>query len=335
METLGIALLGSGRMAHVYGPKINAHPGLRLSVVFNPNLSSAEAIAEQYGGEALGDLDEVLNHPDVDVVLVATPANTHLEYIIASAQAGKPTFCEKPLDQSLDRAEQCVDALKANPVPFMLGFNRRFDPDITALQKAVRAGELGQLSFLMSTSREPAPPSMSYVRTSGGYFVDATIHDIDLMCWIAGERAVEVFAAGSCLTNPQIGALDDCDTSMTTLKMPSGCLVHINNSRRCSYGFDQRIEAFGEKGMVQTTNQRDENLIRWGDNATEAKPSLKHFFLERYDASFSHALDEFYNAITEGRAPSCTVQDGRDALVIALACDQARKSGAVVKLDWT
>ena len=334
METLGVALMGSGRMAHVYGPKINAHPGLRLSVVFNPNLTSAQAIAGQYGGEAWKDLDQTLVHPDVDVVLIATPANTHLEYVIASARAGKPIFCEKPLDQSLERAEQCLTALKAHPVPFMLGFNRRFDPDITALQKSVRAGELGQLSFLMSTSREPTPPPITYVKASGGYFVDATIHDIDLMCWIAGERPDEVFAAGTCLTDPEIGALGDCDTSMTTLKMPSGCLVHINNSRRCSYGFDQRIEAFGEKGMVQTTNQRDENLIRWGADTTEALPPLKHFFLERYDSSFSHALDEFYNAITSGRAPSCTVHDGYDALAIALACDQARKSGAVVKLDW-
>jgi myo-inositol 2-dehydrogenase/D-chiro-inositol 1-dehydrogenase len=334
MKTLGIALLGSGRMAHVYGPKINAHPGLRLSVVYNPNLGSAEAIVAQYGGHALGELDRALNHPDVDAVLIATPANTHLEYVIASAKAGKPTFCEKPLDQSLDRAQQCVDALQSNPVPFMLGFNRRFDPDIAALQRAVRAGELGQLSFLMSTSREPAPPPMSYVRNSGGYFVDATIHDIDLMCWIAGERPVQVFAAGSCLTNPEIGALGDCDTAMTTLKMPSGLLVHINNSRQCAYGFDQRIEAFGEKGMLQTTNQRDENLIRSGGDNTDARAPLKHFFLERYDTSFAHALDEFYRAVIQGRAPSCTVQDGRDALKIALACDQSRQSGTTVTLDW-
>jgi myo-inositol 2-dehydrogenase/D-chiro-inositol 1-dehydrogenase len=186
----------------------------------------------------------------------------------------------------------------------------------------------------MSTSREPSPPPISYVKASGGYFVDATIHDIDLMCWIAGERPVEVFAAGTCLTNPEIGELGDCDTSMTTLKMPSGCLVHINNSRRCSYGFDQRIEAFGENGMLQTTNQRDENLIRWGAEATVAQTPLKHFFLERYNASFTHALGEFHTAVTQEREPSCTVRDGRDALAIALACDQARKSGAVVKLDW-
>jgi myo-inositol 2-dehydrogenase/D-chiro-inositol 1-dehydrogenase len=334
MKTLGIALLGSGRMAHVYGPKINAHPGLRLSVVYNPNLRSALEIAGQYGGDALDDFNKVLTHPDVDAVLIATPANTHLEYVIASAQAGMPTFCEKPLDQSLDRAQQCVDTVNDNSAPFMLGFNRRFDPDIAALQKAVRAGELGQLSFLMSTSREPAPPPLSYVKNSGGYFVDATIHDIDLMCWIAGERPIEVFAVGSCLTDPGIGALGDCDTAMTTLKMPSGCLVHINNSRQCAYGFDQRIEAFGAKGMLQTHNQRDQNLTLWSGAITEARKPLKHFFLERYDASFTNALDEFYNAVTQKHAPSCTVQDGHDALAIALACDQSRKSGAVVRLNW-
>lgn len=335
MDSIGIALLGSGRMAHVYGPKIKAHPGLRLSLVYNPNLSSAQAVATQYGGTATDDLDDALAHPDVDAVLIATPSNTHLEYVIKCAKAGKPIFCEKPLDQSLERADQCIDVLSAHPVPFMLGFNRRFDPDIAALQKAVRAGELGQLSFLMSTSREPAPPPFSYVQNSGGYFVDATIHDIDLMCWIAGERPFEVFAAGSCLIDLEIGKLGDCDTAMTTLKMPSGCLVHINNSRQCSYGFDQRIEAFGQKGMLQTINQRDENLIRWGAEKTESQAPLKHFFLERYDSSFSNELDEFYRALVENRSPSCTVQDGRDALAIALACDESRKTGAAVKLNWT
>ncbi|MEZ8006611.1 MAG: inositol 2-dehydrogenase [Amylibacter sp.] len=334
MKKIGIALLGSGRMAQVYGPKINAHPGLNLAVVFNPNLESAQAIVNQYGGKALGDLDATLANPNVDAVLIATPANTHLEYVLASAKAGKPTFCEKPLDQSLERAEQCIEVLKTYPVPFMLGFNRRFDPDIIALQKAVRSGELGQLSFLMSTSREPFPPPLSYLQSSGGYFVDATIHDIDLMCWISGERPIEVFATGSCLTDPAIGKLGDCDTAMTTLKMPSGCLVHINNSRQCSYGFDQRIEAFGEKGMLQTTNQRDENLIRWDESKTDAKAPLKHFFLERYDASFSNELDEFYQAITEARTPSCTVQDGRDALAIALACIRSHQTGVAVKLNW-
>ncbi|MBR9651333.1 inositol 2-dehydrogenase [Thalassovita aquimarina] len=332
-QTLGIALMGTGRMAHVYGPKINAHPGLRLEVIYNPRISSAEKAAAQYGGRAMDDLDAVLSDPGVDAVIIATPTDTHVDYIERVARAGKPIYCEKPLDQTLERVEQAMTALKEHPVPFMLGFNRRFDPDNAALRNAVKTGEIGRLNMLMSWSREPAPPPIEYVRVSGGYFVDATIHDIDLLCWIAGERPVEVQAAGSCMFNEQIGAEGDFDMTMTTLKMPSGALVHINNSRACAYGFDQRLEAFGNDGMVQTLNHRDDNLVRWNNRRTAAREPLKHFFLERYDQSFYNALDEFHAAITEGRSPSATAQDGRAALAIALACARSAKEGRAVRPD--
>lgn len=331
---LGLALLGSGRMAHVYGPKINAHPGLRLEVIFNPRIASAEAAVALYGGRATNDLDAVLNDPKVDAVVIATPTNTHVDYIVACAKAGKPIYCEKPLDQTLERVDLCLEALEAHPVPFMLGFNRRFDPDNNALREAVAAGEIGRLNMLMSTSREPAPPPIEYVRASGGYFVDATIHDIDLMCWIAGERPVEVYSAGSCHFDAAIGAEGDFDLTMTTLQMPSGALVHINNSRACAYGFDQRVEAFGDKGLLQTRNHRDDNLVRWTGAVTEALQPLKHFFLERYDASFYHALDEFHAAVTEGRPPSANQHDGRAALAIALACGKAARTGRAVRPDY-
>ena len=331
---LGIALLGSGRMAHVYGPKINAHPGLQLITVFNPNLASAEDAAALYGGAASAELDAVLGDPSVDAVVIATPTNTHVEYIEAFAKVGKPIYCEKPLDQTLERVDRALACLKAHPVPFMLGFNRRFDPDNAALQRAVRAGEIGTVNMLMSWSREPAPPPIDYVRASGGYFLDATIHDIDLLCWIAGERPVEVYATGSCVFDPEIGAEGDVDLTMTVLKMPSGALVHVNNSRACAYGFDQRLEAFGTKGMLQTENHRDDNLIRWDGQKTEARETLKHFFLERYDASFYHALDEFQAAVQEGRPPSVTEEDGRTALAIALACDRSRREGVAVVPEY-
>lgn len=330
---LGLALLGSGRMAHVYGPKIAAHPQLNLEFVFNPNLSSANSVAAQYGGIASDDLSQVLANPRVDAVLIATPTTTHLEYIEASAKAGKPIFCEKPLEFNLERVEKCFEALDANPVPLMLGFNRRFDPDVSALQKAVQSGEIGELNFLMSTSREPSPPPLDYVKRSGGYFADATIHDIDLLCWITGEQPTEVFATGSCMVDPAIGEVGDLDTTMTILKMPSGCLCHVNNCRRSSYGFDQRLEAFGSKGMLQTTNHRDDLLVRWNGEHTEAKAPLKHFFLERYDTSFYYAIDEFYNAITSGRPPSATEVDGRSALAIALACERSRQEGRAISMD--
>jgi myo-inositol 2-dehydrogenase/D-chiro-inositol 1-dehydrogenase len=334
MTSLGLALMGTGRMAHVYGPKINAHPGLRLEVIYNPRITSAQKAADQYGGRPLDDLSAVLADPKVDAVVIATPTDTHVEYIEAAARAGKPIYCEKPLDQSLDRVDRAMTALRDHAVPFMLGFNRRFDPDNGALREAVRCGEIGRLTMLMSWSREPSPPPIEYVRASGGYFVDATIHDIDLLCWIAGERPVEVMAAGSCMFDPQIGAEGDFDLTMTTLKMPSGALVHINNSRACSYGFDQRLEAFGDDGMVQTLNHRDDNLVRWDKARTVAQQPLKHFFLERYDQSFYNALDEFHSAVTGNRAPSATAEDGRAALAIALACMESAKTGKVVEPNY-
>lgn len=331
---LGIALLGSGRMAHVYGPKIRTHPELRLVSIFNPNLASARKAAELYGGVPSSDLSAVLSDPSVDGVIIATPTNTHLEYIEAAAEAGKPIYCEKPLELTLERVERCLQVLDAHPVPFMLGFNRRFDPDVGALRAAVRRNEIGPLTFLMSWSREPAPPPISYVKTSGGYFVDATIHDIDLICWIAGERPEVVYAAGSCLFDPAIGEIGDADATMTTLRMPSGLIAHINNSRSCAYGFDQRLEAFGRNGMIQTANLRDDNLIRWDKTRTEAREPLKHFFLERYDASFYHALDEFQRAIVENRRPSATQEDGRTALAIALACKRSFQEGRAIRPDY-
>ncbi len=334
MQSLGLALMGTGRMAHVYGPKINAHPGLRLEVVYNPRMTSARKAADQYGGRPMDDLHAVLADPKVDAVVIATPTDTHLDYIEAAARAGKPIYCEKPLDQSLDRVDRALASLREHPVPFMLGFNRRFDPDNAALRAAVKRGEIGRLNMLMSWSREPSPPPIEYVRASGGYFVDATIHDIDLLCWVAGERPAEVMAAGSCMFDMNIAAEGDFDMTMTTLKMPSGALVHINNSRACAYGFDQRLEAFGDDGMVQTLNHRDDNLVRWDKNRTIARKPLKHFFLERYDRSFYNALDEFYDAVTTGRAPSATAEHGRSALAIALACEKSAKSGREVKPDY-
>ncbi len=334
MQTLGLALMGTGRMAHVYGPKINAHPGLRLEVIYNPRIASATKATDQYGGRAMDDLDAALADPAVDAVIIATPTTTHVDYIEAAARAGKAIYCEKPLDQSLDRVDRAMTALRDHPVPFMLGFNRRFDPDNGMLREAVKAGEIGRLNMLMSWSREPSPPPIDYVRASGGYFVDATIHDIDLLCWIAGERPSEVLAAGSCMFDKQIGAEGDFDMTMTTLKMPSGALVHINNSRACAYGFDQRLEAFGDDGMLQTLNHRDDNLVRWDKQRTVAREPLKHFFLERYDQSFYNALDEFHSAVTTGRSPSATAEDGRAALAIALACARSAKTGQVVAPDY-
>lgn len=331
---IGVSVFGSGRMGEIYTRLIADHPNANLISVMNPNVRSAKRLTDRFGGLALADPQSAINDPDVDAVIISTPTSTHLELVVLAARAGKAILCEKPLDLSLERVDACLETLKSHPVPLMLGFNRRFDPQNADLQKAVRNGEIGDLSFLMLTSREPAPPPISYVKTSGGFFSDATIHDIDLICWITGELPDEVFATGSCLVDPEIGAADDVDTTMTVLKMPSGALVHVNNSRQCSYGFDQRIEAFGSKGMVQTTNMRDNDLIRWGADQTEAKAPLQHFFLERYAQSFQLEVGAFLSALQDNTAPAPDQNDGRTALAIALACDVSRRSGRAIKPDY-
>lgn len=317
---LGICLFGSGRMAHVYGPAIAAHPGMRLVSVFNPNVASALKVTEAYGGRAVGDIEEALADPAVDAVIVATPTNTHLEYIRAVAGSGKPILCEKPLDLDMDRVAQAAAVLDANPVPFMLAFNRRFDPTVRALRDAVRAGEIGNLHMLTIVNRDPVPPSVAYASTSGGYFCDSTIHDLDLARWILGEEPEEVFTSASCLVDPALGAIGDVDTAMTVMRTPGGTLCHVSNSRRAVYGFDQRIEAFGSDGMLQTENVRDVQMRRSTALYMGAETRPRHFFLERYAEAFTRMIDAFHDMVVRGTRSPVTVEDGRKALVLALAC---------------
>ncbi len=329
---LGICLLGSGRMGQIYAANVAARADARLVYTVNPNLDSAMALAERFGGTASGDVVTAVEDPDVDAVIISTPTNTHLEQITLAARAGKPILCEKPLDLDMGRVDQCLEVLDRYPVPFALGFNRRFDPSVKALRDAVQAGEVGDLHLLLITSRDPAPPPIEYVKTSGGYFCDSTIHDLDLARWIMGEDPKEVCTMASCLVDPMIGEVGDVDTAMTILRMPSGRLCHINNSRRSVYGFDQRIEAFGSAGMIQTENQREVHVARTDADRMSSRPRLKHFFLERYAEAFALQLGDFLEAIASGRLPAVTQDDGKAALALALACDRSRREGQAIAL---
>ena len=327
---LGISVFGSGRMGEIHVRNIGGHPNARLVSVVNPNLQSAQRLTSAFGGSPVANPRDALGDPEVNAVVIATPTSTHLELIELAARSGKAILCEKPLDLSIERVDAAIRVIKSSHVPFMLGFNRRFDPGVTALQQAVRGGQVGDPHIVLLTSRDPGPPPIGYIKRSGGYFADSTIHDIDLACWITGERPVEIFATGSNLIDPKIESLGDVDTAMTVLRMPSGCLAHVNNSRRSVYGFDQRIEVFGSAGMIKTVNQREDNLVRSTSTHTSAQAPLKHFFLERYAESFEKMLDEFIEAATSGREPKATYAHGRDALTIALACVSSRREGRIV-----
>lgn len=325
-------LFGSGRMGGLYCQILAQNPNAELVGVINPNLPSAKKLTDRYGGQPFPSFDDCLNHSDVDAAIVCSPTNTHLEIISQVSRAGKAILCEKPIDLSLERVDKCIAQVEENQVPFMVGFNRRFDPTIAALRDQVSEGKIGDLNMVMLTSRDPAPPPIEYIKRSGGYFCDSTIHDIDLACWLTGETPVEVFASASCLVDEEIGKAGDVDTAMTTLKMPSGVLCHINNSRRATYGFDQRVEVFGSGGMLQTQNQRDTLISYSNSQATDAQPLLKNFFLERYAQSFEQEVAEFIQSLESGVPPSVGQMDGLRALQIALACAESLREGKAIKL---
>ncbi len=332
MSSIGISVFGAGRIGQLHAANIAANPRASLISVVDVVEEAASKLAVQYGARGETDIASALAAPEVDAVIIGAPTTLHVDMILASARAGKAVFCEKPIDLDIARVDACLAELSTLNVPFAVGFNRRFDPTIQKLKEAIDGSDVGNVEIVVITSRDPAPPPVEYVRTSGGYFRDSTIHDLDLAAWLMGDEIVEVSAFGSNQVDPEIKDAGDFDTAVTSLKTASGKLCLINNSRRAVYGFDQRVEVFGSKGMLQTSNQLDSGLLRFTDTATSSQDRLKLFFLERYEQSFEIELDDFLDALESGQAPSVGAEDGRRALVLADAAQKSAETGAAVRL---
>jgi myo-inositol 2-dehydrogenase/D-chiro-inositol 1-dehydrogenase len=270
----------------------------------------------------------------VDAVFIASSTDTHVDLLTRAAKAGKATLCEKPIDLDIARVDRCRDELAAlDPAPVvMVGFNRRFDPSFRALRERVQAGEIGKVEQVVITSRDPGPPPVAYIKGSGGLFRDMTIHDFDMARYLAGE-IVEVQAMGAVLVDPAIGEIGDVDAAMVVIRAASGALVHVNNSRRCAYGYDQRIEAFGEKGMLQAGNRRPTTVEAWNATATAAKDPVLNFFIERYTEAYLAEIDHFVDCVEKGTKPLAGFAEGREALRLADAAVESLKSGRVVRID--
>src|SRR5262249_11053602 len=240
---------GAGRIGAIHAANIAAHPEARLNAIVETDRAGAERLAAWYGA-VLRDQVEALADTAIDAVLIASSTDTHADLVEAAARAGKAIFCEKPLDLDCRRAEACAAVAEQCGVPLMVAFNRRFDPNFARLEHEVRAGRIGRPEILRITSYDPAPPPIQFVRRSGGIFRDMMIHDLDMACWLLGEEPVELFAAASVMVDPAIGEAGDVDTAVVTLRMKSGALCQIANTRRAVYGYDQRIEVLGSKGGV-------------------------------------------------------------------------------------
>jgi myo-inositol 2-dehydrogenase / D-chiro-inositol 1-dehydrogenase len=330
---INIVIFGAGRIGQVHAANVAVNPRAKLVSIVDVNQAAAADLAGKYGARAETDVEAALGAADVDAVIIGAPTTLHVDLILASARRGKAVFCEKPIDLDIGRVNSCLEEVSKLGVPFGVGFNRRFDPTILKMKAAIERGDIGNPEIIVITSRDPAPPPVEYVRTSGGYFRDSTIHDLDLARWLMNEEIVEVSAFGSNLVDEAIRQAGDFDTAATTLRSKTGKLCLINNSRRAVYGFDQRIEVFGSKGMLQTANQMESGLLRWSNDGTAQQDRLKLFFLERYADSFRTELDDFLDAVREGRQPSVTGEDGRKALILADAAQRSAETGKAVRLD--
>jgi myo-inositol 2-dehydrogenase/D-chiro-inositol 1-dehydrogenase len=328
---LKVGLLGAGRIAGVHATAITSNPGSTLVAVSDYLPENAEKLASQYGAEART-TDEIISDPSIDAVLVATSTDTHSDLIEAATAAGKSVLCEKPVDLSLERAQACQQNVAETGKPVMIGFNRRFDPQFSALKAAVDAGEIGKTELLSVTSFDPAPPPVAYIKVSGGLFRDMMIHDFDMANFLMGTAPETITAVGSSIVDPEIGEAGDVDTAVVTLTYADGRIAVIKNSRRAVYGHDQRIELLGADGLLQAQNMLENTLVKsTTSGVSSAKPT--YFFLERYMPSYAAEWNAFVEAVNSGSALPVTLDDGVLALAMAEAATRSAKEGRPVNLN--
>ena len=327
---INIGILGCGRIGQVHGATLRGMTNARAAAVADAMPAAAESLAAKLGAKVM-DAEDLINDPGIDAVIIGTPTTTHYDLIHAAAAAGKAIFCEKPIDLSVDRIHDCLAVVAKAGVPFMTAFNRRFDPNFAHLQRQISDQVIGNVEIVTILSRDPSPPPIGYVKTSGGIFRDMMIHDLDMARFLLGEEPVELTAAASCLVDPAIGEAGDFDTAVVTLKTASGKLCQISNSRRATYGYDQRIEVHGSTGMLRADNML-ETTVELSNASGMCKAPTQPFFLERYAAAYRAEMMHFVDALLKGVPVTPTGEDGLKAQVLADAADAAARDGLAKRL---
>lgn len=331
--TINLCLFGAGRIGHIHAANIAAHSDARLKYVVDVEPAAATRLAQSSGAMAV-DAQAALADGEIHGVVIATSTDTHLALIEAASSAGKAVFCEKPLDLDEANARRCIALAARASVPLYVGFNRRYDPSFRRLREEIAAGRIGRVEVVTITSRDPSPPSADYIRRSGGMFRDMTIHDLDMARWLSGEEPSSVFASGSCLVDANIGAAGDIDTAVVVLETAGGTFCQITNSRRCSYGYDQRIEVFGATGMLRAENQTSTRVEHASSSGFQREPALP-FFLERYRDAYRLEMDDFVGALRGEPNRLADGEDGLRALILAEAAERSRQTGQAVRpMEW-
>jgi myo-inositol 2-dehydrogenase/D-chiro-inositol 1-dehydrogenase len=323
-----VAVFGAGRIGRIHAGNVASLPSVSLKFICDPVAASASDLAAQLGA-TVSTPEAVLADASIDAVVIASPTDTHSDLIHRAAAAGKHIFCEKPVDLSVPRAIECAAAVKAAGVACMIGFQRRFDPTFAAAQSRLARGDIGAPEMLIVTSRDPGAPPAQYLKGSGGIFRDMLIHDFDIFRWILcsdGDSADTLHANGSVLVDPEIAKVPDIDSSVVTIRTKKGRLCQINTSRRAAYGYDQRFEVLGSKGLLQCGNHRPTEVLQLdGDSVKSDKP--EHFFLQRYREAYRLELAHFFEGLQSGKAFRTTIADGVEAQKLADAATQSWQAG--------
>ncbi len=324
------ALFGAGRIGKIHAGNLVRQPGVALRYVVDVDAAAAAALARQHGAK-VATADEVFADPGVGVVVIGSSTDTHADLIVRAAAAGKAIFCEKPVDLAVDRARRCAEAVRQARVTCLIGFQRRYDPTFNAVKERIVKGEIGEPEMLVVTSRDPGAPPVDYLKRSGGIFRDMLIHDFDIFRWILDDDAASVYATGSVLTDPAVGSVGDIDCTAVTIRTRKGRLCQINTTRRAAYGYDQRFEVIGSKGMLQANNHRPTEVV--ASTATAVSADLpEHFFLERYRAAYAAEMTHFFDALAKGTPVRTSIADGVAALELADAATTSWREQRIVTL---
>ncbi len=332
--TISIGVIGAGRIGKLHAENLATRiPNVQLMAIADVVESAAqETAARLHIPIATGKYRDILANPKIQAVAICSATDTHSQMIVEAAQAGKHIFCEKPIDFDLKRIDEALNAVEKAGVTLQIGFNRRFDPNFSHVREVVQSGSIGDPHILRITSRDPAPPPVSYIKVSGGIFLDMTIHDFDMARFLIGSDVEEVFAAGAVRVDPAIGEAGDIDTAVTTLRFANGTIGVIDNSRKAAYGYDQRVEVFGSKGSIAAENNTPNRTVISDASGVHHTLPL-HFFLERYSESYIIEMKAFVQAVETDEQPPVVGIDGRIPVVIGLAAAKSYRENRPVKIS--
>jgi myo-inositol 2-dehydrogenase / D-chiro-inositol 1-dehydrogenase len=333
MTRLRCGVLGAGRIGRIHATNLaRAVTGAELVAVADVNVVAAEQLIEALGGgRAYADYRELLASAEVEAVAICTPTSTHFEVIMAAAAAGKTIFTEKPIDLALSKIDEINAEVDRLGVPLMVAFQRRFDPDFSTIRNMVQSGAIGNVHIVRISSRDSSPPPEAFVPTSGGLFMDMTIHDLDLVRYLVGSEVTGVFAKAAVLVDPMFARYHDWDTAVLTVTFANGAIGAIDNSRKTAYGYDQRAEVFGSKGMVTVGNHALDHHTYFNETGRHSAPLLG-FFPHRYQEAYRLEMQAFVDAARSGSPMPVTGHDGRQAVVIAQAAEQSAREGRFISL---